>query len=361
MKKLSERMVFRGNGIKILAATVAFLVLSSSGWGKAALGQGVDQEVLRRARALFKPLPESMLAPKDNPTTPAKAGLGKMLFVDERLSASGAISCLSCHPMGLYLADQIPFSVGHLGKLAPRNSPTLFNAGLQFKQHWRGDRDSLEHQVLLALVTGGAFANKDRAEAMARLRAITGYAPLFKEAFPGEKESLTYDNIAKSIAAFQRTLITPAPFDSFLRGNLDALTAEQKKGLGIFIDTGCAGCHSGPGLGGNMYSKFGMVKPYWPATGSKKIDKGRYDVTGKKADMYLFKVPMLRNVARTPPYFHDGSVRELRRAVRVMADVQLGKMLTDEQAEAVVAFLESLTGEIPADALAIPILPASPR
>ena len=110
-----------------------------------------------------------------------------------------------------------------------------------------------------------------------------------------------------------------------------------------------------------MYSKFGMVKPYWPATGSKKIDKGRYDVTGKKADMYLFKVPMLRNVARTPPYFHDGSVRELRRAVRIMADVQLGKTLTDEQAEAIVGFLESLTGEIPADALAIPILPASPR
>lgn len=361
MKKLSEGMIFRGKGIRLLAPLVILLLFSCSGWEKAALAQDADQQLLQRARTLFKPLPQTMPAPMDNPTTPAKARLGKMLFVDERLSVSGAVSCLSCHPMGLYLADQIPLSVGHMGKLTPRNSPTLFNAGLQFKQHWRGDRDSLEHQILLALVTAGAFANKDRAEAMARLKAIAGYAPLFKEAFPGEKEPLTYDNIAKAIGAFQRTLLTPSPFDSFLRGKLDALTDEQKKGLKIFIDTGCAGCHAGVGLGGNMFQKFGVVKPYWPATGSRKVDKGRYDVTGKKDDMYVFKVPMLRNVAQTPPYFHDGSVQELERAVRINAEVQLGKTLTDEQAEAMVAFLESLTGEIPAHALVIPILPASPR
>ena len=188
---------------------------------------------------------------------------------------------------------------------------------------------------------------------------MKGYVTLFQEAFPGEKEPVTIDNFARAIGAFERTLVTPAPFDDFMKGNAEALTEQQKKGLKTFLDTGCMTCHFSPYVGGQMYQKFGVFEPYMKYTKSEKIDEGRFAVTKNEADKNLFKVPVLRNVAMTPPYFHDGSVDKLDQAVWIMAKIQLGKDLSSQQTGDIAAFLTSLTGRIPDDALVVPIVPSA--
>lgn len=180
---------------------------------------------------------------------------------------------------------------------------------------------------------------------------------LFKKAFPKDKEPITAENIAKAIGAFERTLVTPSRFDEFLKGNTKALTEEEKKGLKTFIEVGCVSCHNGTLVGGTMYQKFGIYEPYWKYTKSESIDEGRYAVTKKEEDKYVFKVPPLRNVAMTPPYFHDGSVTSLEEAVWIMGKVQLGKDLSKQQVRYIVAFLKSLTGRLPEEARKPPILP----
>lgn len=200
-----------------------------------------------------------------------------------------------------------------------------------------------------------------------RLSTIPEHVELFKKAFPNDKNALSYDNVARAIAAFERTLITPSRFDKFLQGDVNALTKKEKEGFKTFIEVGCASCHSGPALGGNMFMKFGVTEAYWEATRdfitldkpTVPVDVGRFAVTHKQEDLYVFKVPSLRNVSKTYPYFHDGSVWSLEDAVQVMAKVQLGKELTKDQVEKIVAFLKTLDGEIPKDALEVPILPAS--
>jgi cytochrome c peroxidase len=179
------------------------------------------------------------------------------------------------------------------------------------------------------------------------LRSTKDYVALFKAAFPSDKELVTVDNSAKAIGAFERTLVTPAPFDSYLKGDEKALTLVQRHGLKTIMDTGCMGCHSGTYVGGQMYQKFGIIEPYWKYTKSEKIDEGRYAVTKAETDKYLFKVPVLRNVEKTPPYFHDGSIDTLRQAVLIMAKVQLCKELSGQQTGEIVDFLKALTGEIP--------------
>ncbi len=190
------------------------------------------------------------------------------------------------------------------------------------------------------------------------LKGMKGYVALFKEAFPGDKDPVTMENFAKAVGAFERTLVTPAPFDDYARGDAGALTAEQKRGFKTFLDTGCMMCHAGPYFGGQMYQKFGMLEPYEKYTKSQPVDEGRFAVTKDPTDKYVFKVPVLRNVAETPPYFHDGSVEKLEDAVVIMARIQLGKNLTKEQAGDIVAFLKSLTGKIPDAALTVPVLPS---
>jgi cytochrome c peroxidase len=190
-----------------------------------------------------------------------------------------------------------------------------------------------------------------------KLRELAGYGPLFQKAFPGDKSPVTVGNYGRAVGAFERTLVTPSPFDDFLAGNLAALSELQKRGLRSFIETGCAGCHSGTYVGGRMYQKFGLVEPYWTLTKSTEIDEGRFTVTKDANDKYVFKVPGLRNVAMTAPYFHDGSVDGLAEAVGIMARVQLEKTLASPEVESIVAFLNSLTGQIPADALRVPVLP----
>ena len=317
-----------------------------------------DAELLKQAQGIFKPLPKDM-ATAEFPITPDRVALGHKLYFDPRISVDGTVSCARCHQPALYGTDGLAKSLGAHDRVNPRNAPTVLNAALQFVEHWRGDRKNVEDQAKQALVGPPSFGNPDYAAAMAKLEAIPGYRALFQKAFPGEKDPVTPDNWGTAIGAYERTLVTPSPFDRYLGGDTTALTAAEQDGLRTFINTGCVACHNGPGVGGGMYQKFGVVEDYWKETGSKEIDKGRFDVTHNQDDMYVFKVPSLRNVAMTPPYFHDGSVTSLAKAVHVMAKVQLGRTLSDADANKIVAFLGSLTGKLPADFADAPVLPAA--
>jgi len=315
-----------------------------------------DNSPLEQARSVFKPLPKTIATP-DNPVTPEKIALGRLLFFEPRVSLDGTVSCSRCHQPGLYSTDALPKPIGVLHRENPRNAPVIFNAALQIAAHWRGDRKSVEDQATQALIGPPSFGNPSYDAAMARLKAIPGYPNLFARAFPGEKEPVTPENWGKAIGAYERTLVTPAPFDAYLEGDERALTAEAQAGLREFVQLGCAGCHNGAGVGGAMFQKFGLVEDYWKETHSPTPDKGRFDLTHKDADLYVFKVPILRNVTKTAPYFHDGSVATLPEAVRIMAKVQLGRTLSEQQTSQIVMFLDSLTGNIPetfATAVALP-------
>jgi cytochrome c peroxidase len=321
------------------------------------LAEAADTTLRAQANALFKPLPTHP-AMAEPPTT-AEVELGRLLFFDPRISTDGAVSCARCHQPSLYSTDALPRSIGAEHRTHPRHAQTVLNAATQFVQHWRGDRTSVEDQAVKALIAPPAYGNPNFETAIARLKAIGGYAPLFARAFPRDNAPITQDNWGKAIGAYVRTLVTPAPFDAFLLGDERALTTAAKSGLRTFIRVGCATCHNGVGIGGSMYHKFGVTEDYWRATGSTTIDKGRFDVTQDPTDLYVFKVASLRNVAMTPPYFHDGSVATLPDAVRIMARVQLGRTLADAEVTDIVAFLESLTGRMPSSFVTTPILPAA--
>jgi cytochrome c peroxidase len=192
----------------------------------------------------------------------------------------------------------------------------------------------------------------------AKLKGIPGYTELFKKAFPGESSPVTVDNFARAVGAFERTLVTPSRFDFFLKGDLAALNDQEKRGLKTYMEAGCIMCHFGPYVGGQMYEKFGIFEPYWKYTKSESIDEGRSTVTKNEADKYVFKVPILRNVSKTAPYFHDGSVDKLEEAVWIMGKIQLNRDLTKDQVEQIVTFLKSLTGKIPEETLIFPLLPS---
>lgn len=314
-----------------------------------------DVALLRQAQQIFQPLPKYT---SDPGTTLAReqVALGRRLFFDPRITADGDVSCATCHQPALYGTDGKPTSIGVKQRLHPRNAPTIFNAALYSIIHWRGDRESLEDQAKQAL-TGAISSGLDERDVIDRLRRIDGYAPFFAAAFPPESNPMTVKNIANAIVAYERTLLTPAPFDAYLAGNVDALSLGARKGLETFINTGCVACHNGIGIGGSVYRKFGIVEDYWPATGSRSIDKGRVDVTKNPDDLYVFRVPSLRNVAMTAPYFHDGSVATLAEAVKVMGRVQLGMKLGDAEISDIMSFLNSLTGELPTEFAAPPVLP----
>jgi len=317
---------------------------------------GDGDELLQQANDLFQLLPRDM-ATTEFPVTPERVRLGHMLFFDPRISVDGTGSCVRCHQPALYGTDGLPKSLGLHDKPIPRNAPTVFNAGLYTTQHWDGQFATVEEQAKRALL-GPGFGNSDFPTAMARVKTIPGYAALFQQAFPGVADPISEDNWGKAIGAYERTLISPSRFDDYLAGKSDALSAAERKGLRTFIDTGCVDCHKGPGLGGLGFRKFGVVSEYWKATGSHDIDKGRFGVTNDPADLYKFKVAGLRNVAMTAPYFHDGAVDELPKAVRVMAKVQLDADLSDSEVNDIVTFLGSLTGALPPGFERAPVLPA---
>ena len=316
-----------------------FVLVSAVALGLGLAGSALGDEDLRRqAAALFGQVKADV-----DPSSP-QAVLGRALFWDTRVSADGKTACASCHEARDWGADRRKFSTDARGELTSRHSPTVFNSMNQPGLRWLSDRKTGAEQAEGSLTGSMGFATKDAG--VARLAELD-YLARFRAAFPDDAQPLSAANYGRALAAYQATLATPAPFDRFLAGDDKALTERQKTGLKAFIATGCAGCHSGVNLGGTMNVKFGVTRDYWVETGSEKPDPGRFAVTKKEEDRYVFRVPMLRNVAKTAPYFHDGSVDRLDRAVRIMALVQLGRTLDDASVGSIVSFLESLTGEVP--------------
>jgi len=299
-----------------------------------------------KAKSLFGSLPE-IAQNTNNPITDEKVELGKKLYFDNRLSKDNTQSCNTCHNLDTYGVDNKSFSEGNNGGLGGRNSPTTLNAALHISQFWDGREPDVEAQA------GGPILNPDEMEmpneeaVVERLSGIEEYVDLFSKVFQEDDPSLTYDNLKKAIGAFERKLITPTKFDDYLAGNNNALTEMEKEGLQTYINAGCVACHSGNALGGNMYQKFGLFGNYWEYTKSEKIDNGRFDVTKNESDKYVFKVPGLRNIEKTYPYFHDGSVGDLKQAVSIMAKSQSNKDLTEKEVNDIVTFLNTLTGEVP--------------
>jgi cytochrome c peroxidase len=301
---------------------------------------GEDAELRKLAGGLFGRIEAPAAA---NLATP-EVELGRALFWDTRVSLDGRTACASCHPAADFGADRRRGSVDARGDITPRNSPTIFNTMTLPGLRWLSDRKTGAEQAEGSMTGSMGFKTKD--DAVAKLVELK-YEGAFKAAYPGEATPLNAKNYGRALAAYQATLVTPAPFDRFLAGEDRALTERQKVGLRTFIDLGCAACHNGPMVGGLQLRKFGQVKDYWTETGSAKPDVGRFSMTKKEEDKYVFRVATLRNVARTAPYFHDGSVDTLERAVRIMAAVQLGRTLDDNQVSLLTAFLESLTGSVP--------------
>jgi cytochrome c peroxidase len=250
--------------------------------------------------------------------------------------------------------DNQATSSGHKGQKGDRNSQTVYNAALHFVQFWDGRAPDVEEQAKGPVLNPVEMAMTSEKQAIAVLKSMPGYVDAFKKAFPNDKDPVTYDNMGKAIGAFERKLITPARWDKLLKGDQTALTAEEKGGFHTFVASGCQTCHAGALLGGNMYQKIGVVKP-WPDTS----DPGRSKVTKSEADKFMFKVPSLRNIEKTGPYFHNGKVATLKEAIAKMSDYQVGKTLSDADIQSIETWMKSLTGEIPADYIKQPELPKS--
>ncbi len=304
----------------------------------AATTSSVGPENLRkRAAENLAVVPETM--PGAEKDTPEQVKLGRTLFFDVRLSANNSQSCNSCHAVdrGRGGVDNEPTSPGAFGKRGGRNSPTVLNAGFHATQFWDGRAGDLAAQAKGPILNPIEMAMPNEQAVVEKLSAIPEYRESFAKAFAGEAKPLTYENIARAISAFERTLVTRDRFDDFLKGADRALTAEELKGLDTFVSIGCVACHNGPLMGGNSYQKYGLINP------AKTDDVGRFGVTKEEDDKFKFKVPSLRNIAITAPYFHDGSKAKLEDAVREMAWLQLDRKLADDEVKALSAFLQALT------------------
>ncbi len=285
----------------------------------------------------------------NNPVTEEKVILGKVLYFDTILSKNKTQSCNTCHNLDTYGVDNLPTSPGDgKGTLGTRNSPTTLNAALHIAQFWDGREPDVEAQAGGPVLNPVEMGMASEKEVVMRLSKEDNYKQMFAKAFPKDKDPITYNNMKKAIGAFERKLITPSKFDDFIKGDATALNTTEQEGLQLFFDKGCTTCHSGNALGGNIFQKFGIFGDYWEMTKSKKVDEGKFEVTKNEADKYIFKSPSLRNIEKTYPYFHDGSVKDLNDAVRIMGKVQLNLDLTDQEVEKIVAFLHTLTGEVPA-------------
>jgi len=279
-------------------------------------------------------------APVDNPPTPEKIALGKLLYHDQSLSKNGNLSCASCHDLANYGVDGKPVSPGSDGKDGERNSPTTYNAFRQFAQFWDGRAATVEEQSTGPMLNAVEHGLADEAALVEKLKANPELVAAFGKAFPGD-DAVSVEHFRLAIGAFERTLVTRSRFDAFLDGDQKALTNEEKQGLNDFIKVGCITCHTTRLLGGNMFQVSGLKHPY------PSEDLGRGKLTGNKADNHMFKVPMLLNVEHTAPYYHDGKVATLEDAVTKMAKMQLDVDLTPEQTASIVAFLKALTGPLP--------------
>jgi cytochrome c peroxidase len=314
----------------------------------------------------WQALPEVAPAPADNPTTAEKVELGQMLFMDPRFSLTGTVSCNSCHNVMLGGEDNRPVSMGVHAQTGGRSSPTVWNSAFNSSQFWDGRAATLEDQAKGPVINPIEMGMSEIEEAMNRVRDIPGYKPYFEKAF-GTDNPMTVDNAAKAVAAYERTLITPnSAYDRYVKGDKKALTEQQLRGMESFASLGCNACHSGAAFNGPaMAPGTGFFMKFPTFTDNDYVeqyklseDTGRFTVTGKEADKHMWKVPTLRNIAVTAPYFHNGSVATLDEAVRVMAKVQLNQDLTDVQVADIVAFLYALSGEFPEQSM--PHLPPTP-
>ena len=285
---------------------------------------------------LFKPIPESM------PAHPAKVRLGDRLFHDPRLSKDGTVSCATCHPLENYGVDNLPVSIGIAGQKGEMNAPSVFNTVFNLAHFWDGRATTLQEQALGPIENPVEMGNRIE-DVVAWLKNDVEYLPLFEAAYDGVIDRFS---VTDALAEFQKTLLTPgARFDRYLTGNENALNPAEKEGFALFKAKGCVACHNGVNLGGNLYQRAGVMIPMAFETRNRAWT-GRYEVTQDEADRYYFKVPSLRNVTKTAPYFHDGSVASLHEAVRQMAWHQLGRKLHENEVESLVAFLATLEGRL---------------
>lgn len=295
----------------------------------------IDQSELKRleeARSYFSPIPSFII---DKTEQTDKISLGKKLYFEKKLSINNTISCSSCHNLDTFGVDNQKTSPGHDGTRGDRNSPTVLNAALHIAQFWDGRAADVEAQALGPILNPIEHGLASEADALAKIDTLE-YRRAFHRAFKGEDKPFNYTNIGRAIGAFERTLLTPSRFDDYLKGSLFALTNKEKKGLDKFISIGCVSCHNGVAVGGQMYMKLGAVKDY-PVK-----DKGRFMVTQDEGDLFVFKVPSLRNVHHTQPYLHDGSINDLGQMIKVMAEYQLGEDINSSDIEYIKAFLGAL-------------------
>jgi cytochrome c peroxidase len=302
---------------------------------------------------MFRPLPD-IVASQKNPLNDAKVNLGRMLYYDPRLSRNQDISCNTCHDLAKYGVDGQPVSDGHRGQKGTRNAPTVYNAAGLFVQFWDGRAPDVEEQAKGPVMNPIEMAMSSHKAVVAVLKSMPEYVDGFKSAFPADKDPVTFENTARAIGAFERGLVTPSRWDKFLNGDQAALSDTEKAGFNKFMEAGCQACHAGAYLGGEVYQKLGFVKPY-PDTS----DAGREAVTKQESDRLVFKVPSLRNIDKTQPYFHTGKAATLQEAVKEMGEYQLGRRLNDNEIASIVTFLKTLTGAIPADYIKPPQLPKS--
>ncbi len=304
-----------------------------------------DAELLTTAQTFFQPI-SSVKMDKPNPEM---VNLGKHLYFDTRLSGVGNISCNSCHNLETYGVDNQQFSLGDAGKPGGRNSPTVFHAALHKMQFWDGRAVDVEEQAAGPILNPIEHNIKDTVALIARLKEVDIYPEMFSKAFGNQKNSFTFDNLTRAIGAFERTLMPESRFDKYLEGETSVLNKQEKEGLEAFINAGCITCHSGVAMGGQMLQKFGLYEDYWKLTRSENVDYGLFDLSENEAEKYFFKVPGLRNITHTYPYFHDGSVADLKKAVQIMGKLQRNVDMSDKQIDDIVAFFGSLSSDIPND------------
>lgn len=300
-----------------------------------------EVKVDRAKLGMFQPIID-VAHNEANPINDAKIDLGRRLYYDKRLSLDHTVSCNSCHDLKSFGDDGLPTSIGIGQQRGGRSAPTVYNAAIHIAQFWDGRAPDVEAQAIGPITNPIEMGMPSEEYVVKVLRSIPGYLDHFKKAFPKQKEPLTYKNIGNAIGAFERKLLTPSRFDAYLKGEESALTEKEKVGLNTFVNKGCATCHNGMGVGGHLYQKLGLVKP-WPTK-----DKGRAEVKGFEALEGFFKVPSLRNITETGPYLHDGSIKSLEEMVKKMAEHQQGLILTDAETASIVTFLGSLKGEVEA-------------
>lgn len=324
--------------------------------GGVVLAQDADDGLRQTAAALFGAIPQQVDEVRGNRISAAQVELGKRLFFDPRLSRSHVISCNTCHNLGSGGADNVPTSIGHGWQKGPRNSPTVLNAVFNAAQFWDGRAADLAEQAK-GPVQASVEMNNTPARVVETLSSMPEYVAYFRAAFPQDADPLGFDNMARAIEAFEATLVTPdSRFDRYIAGDDTALDATERRGLRLFVESGCASCHNGRNFGGQAYFPFGVLeKPGADILPAQ--DKGRFAVTQTASDEYVFRAAPLRNVELTAPYFHSGQVWDLEQAVAIMGTAQLGRELKQDETAAIAAFLRSLSGRQPK--VEYPLLPKS--